>query len=349
MKGSYAVPPVSGFDQAYEFHRTIAGYRPTPLIGLKSLAAETGVGSILMKDESERFGLNAFKGLGASYAAYMAAQKYSKDIRGFISCTDGNHGKALAWIAQKMGIPCRILMPRGAESRRIRQIEKYGASVEVMEMNYDDTVRCAAAEAEKSAWTLVQDTALPGYTEIPGYITCGYSTMMREVLAQADEMPTHLFIQAGVGSLAGGVIAYLESVCGSRLPFIGIIEAAPAACYYESAAAGKKICIGGGPETAMAGLNCGEPNFVNYPYLMSRTDVFIKCSDAVTYKGMERARHPAGTDRAFSSGECGAVGLGVIETVLTDPSYAAERLQLKLDSDSRILLFNTEGEIEDDE
>jgi len=349
MKGSPADKLVCDFDKAYEFHKSLAEYRPTQLIELDSLASGLGVGSILVKDESERFGLNAFKGLGASYAAYRAAGKYGKGISGFISCTDGNHGRALAWISQKMNIPCRILMPKGAENRRIRQIEKYGASVEVRNMNYDDTVRYAASEAEKSGWILIQDTALPGYTEIPGYITDGYSTMMREVLEQTDKKPTHVFIQAGVGSLAGGITAYLESIYGSELPFIGIIEASPAACYYESARTGMMVCIGGEPETAMAGLNCGEPNFVNYPYLMSRTDAFIKCSDAVTYTGMDRAKHPVGNDPAFSSGECGAVGLGILETVMSDPSYAEERLKLKINGDSIILLFNTEGEIENEE
>ena len=335
------------FEGVARFHEALADYGPTPLRALEGLAAQLGVKGIYVKDEATRFGLNAFKGLGVSYALHrvMAA-----DPRGdylFVSCTDGNHGKALAWQAKTLGQRAVIFMPKGSEIRRVRAIEAYGAKVVVTDMNYDDTVRHAAAFAEAEGGILVQDTALPGYTEIPGDIVLGYSTMVREALAQMPVWPTHVLLQAGVGSMAGGVVWYLLRRDPERLPFIGIMEAENVACLYESAAEGRLVSIGGEPYTAMAGLNCGEANPVTYPLLKGVARAFIKCSDDLTFKGMERARSPVAGDPAFSSGESGAVGLGLVEALLTGSEWAAEAAALELDESSVILLFSTEGEIFD--
>lgn len=339
-----------GFAEVEAFHTSMAGYERTPLVRLHELAGSLGVREIFVKDESKRFGLNAFKGLGVSYAIHriMTAQPRSSYL--FVSCTDGNHGKALAWQVRELGQRAVIFMPKGSEARRVRAIEAFGAEVVVTEMNYDDTVRYAAEYALAHDGILVQDTALPGYTKIPNDIVLGYSTMVREALAQMEASgltPTHVFVQAGVGSMAGGVVWYLMHHFGEAMPFIGVMEAENVACLYESAASGHRVNIGGEPYTAMAGLNCGEANPVTFPLLKAASNCFIKCSDELTFKGMARAGHPVGGDAVFSSGESGAVGLGLVEEVLSNPLYLDEKSMLGLNEDSVILLFSTEGEIVD--
>lgn len=336
------------FEDVYNFHKSMKEYKETPLYNLRKLASKLNVKNICVKDESYRFGLNAFKGLGASYALEQIIKKNPHDNYTFVSCTDGNHGKALAWRANTLGYKSIIFMPKGSEERRVKAIEKYGAKVIVTDMNYDDTVRYAANFAKKNNYYLVQDTSLKGYTKIPNNIVMGYSTMAREALNQMDEKPTHVFVQAGVGAMAGGVIWYLHNKYSEELPFVGVIEASPVACIFESVKQNKNVAIGGEPYTAMAGLNCGEANATTLPLLKARASCFIKCEDEITFKGMSRAKEPIGNDKLFSSGESGAVGLGFVEEVLYNDNYKHIREKLGFDENSVILVFNTEGEVRDD-
>lgn len=331
------------FESVYSFHKSMKDYKETPLYNLKSLSRKLSVKNIYVKDESYRFGLNAFKGLGASYALEKIIEEEKKPTYTFVSCTDGNHGKALAWRAESLGYESIIFMPKGSEDRRVKTIEKYGAKVVVTDMNYDDTVRYASDFAKKNNYHLVQDTSLPGYTQIPNNIVLGYSTMIREAIDQMKEKPTHIFVQAGVGSMAGGVLWYLYNKYGDELPFVGVIESSAVPCIYESVKENKNITIGGEPHTAMAGLNCGEANFTTFPLLKSQSSFFIKCEDEITFKGMDRAKNPIGDDVNFSSGESGAVGLGFVEEVLSNISYEKIKNQLEFDENSVILVFNTEG------
>lgn len=334
------------FEDVARFHRSMASYQETPLHSLNALARTLRVKGIHVKDESQRFGLNAFKGLGVSYALHRILEADPRASYTFVSCTDGNHGKALAWQARDLGHQAVIFMPKGCEERRVQAIEQYHAQVIVTDMNYDDTVRHAAQYAKVHDAYLVQDTALPGYNRIPNDIVLGYSTMVREALEQMEENPTHVFLQAGVGSMAGGVVWYLQHRYPEMLPFIGIMEADTVACIYESVRQNHPVSIGGEPYTAMAGLNCGEANPATFPLLKALAEAFITCPDAITFKGMARAASPVGEDASFSSGESGAVGLGLIEELLTNPLYAEDKKLLKLNTDSVILLFNTEGVLE---
>ncbi len=336
------------FEGAYMFHRSMEEYQSTPLHKLKSLARDLKVKGIYVKDESHRFGLNAFKGIGVSYALNEIIKGNPSRSYTFVSCTDGNHGNALAWRANMLGHKSIIFMPKGSEERRVRAIQKHNARVDVTDMNYDDTVRYAQKYAKENNHPFVQDTALPGYTEIPNNIVLGYSTMVQEALEQMSVKPTHVFLQAGVGSMAGGVLWYLHNTYGDDLPMVGIIEASTVACIYESVKQGRMVSIGGEPYTAMAGLNCGEPSITTFPLIKAKSCAFITCRDEITFKGMNRAKNPAGDDPSFSSGESGAVGLGFVEEVITNPEYGDYRKELKIDEESVILLFNTEGVIKDE-
>lgn len=335
------------FESVKNFYSHMAEYEKTPLLHLSALAEKIGVKDILVKDESKRFSLNAFKGLGVSYALNCLMEKTKEKEYLFVSCTDGNHGRALAWRAKNLGCKCVIFMPGGSDERRVNAIKQFGADVRITGKNYMETVYEAEKYARENGGWLIQDTAFEGYDGfVPDRIVMGYSMLVRETLEQTDERPTHVFIQAGVGSAAGGVIWYIQKALKDEKMFTGVIEAEDTACIYESIRQGKNVAIGGMPYTVMAGLNCGEANIRIMPLLKSRGDGFIKCADSITYKGMERAINPVGNDPSFSGGESGAVGLGFIEEILTNEKYAREKSLMGIDENSVILLFNTEGRIE---
>lgn len=360
-----AVEPVRAF------HRSLPMYRRTPLVALPSLAKKLGVGNVFVKDESLRFGLNAFKGLGASYAiariiAKMAglddasldyATLASEGVRGrvgeltFVTATDGNHGKGVAWAASVFGCRAVVFMPKGSKECRAEAIRSINnTEVRITDFNYDDSVRFAAEYARKHGCHLVQDTGFAGYEDIPDYITQGYATMAAEAVEQLAEggvkKPSHVFLQAGVGSMAGGVLGYLAHYYDKRPPVTTIVEPDTVACIYESARAGDGAprVIGGNPETIMAGLNCGEPNPFTWPILRDYASFYASCPDWVAEWGMRTLAHPGGGDARVVSGESGAVGLGLLAALCTEEGLGDYKRLLKLDEASTVLIFSTEGD-----
>jgi diaminopropionate ammonia-lyase len=352
------------------FHQSLPGYQPTPLVALPGLARKLGVANIFVKDESQRFGLNAFKGLGASYAmatilaAYLQLSDEPLDYAllttpavrqqiqklTFITATDGNHGKGVAWAAALFGCQAIVLMPRGTKPCRAEAIRAInGTRVEITDLNYDDAVRRAAQLADENGYVLIQDTGLPDYLDIPNAITQGYTTMAAEALEQLRECgitkPSHVFLQAGVGSMAGGVLGYLAHYYDLDPPLTTIVEPDTVACIYKSVADsnGQPIAVGGHPETIMAGLNCGEPNPLTWPILRDYASFYARCPDWVTELGMQTLAHPAAADPVVVSGESGAVGQGLLIALCEDQNLAALKTQLQLNRNSIILLFSTEG------
>lgn len=335
------------FQEVRRFHESLSAYEPSPMVSLPALAEKLGLGGIYVKDESKRFGLNAFKGLGASYAVhYVLAQDPS--IETVTTATDGNHGKAVAWAAHQSGRKAVIFMPKGTVFARSKAIEDIGdAQVFVTESNYAGAVRMATEYARKHKATLVQDTAFEGYREIPEKIVLGYSTMAAEAadeLEKRRKKPTHVFLQAGVGSMAAGNLAYLAHRYSHALPTFVIMEAAETACIFESIRQGKFVAIGGHSDTKMAGLNCGEPNPDILPLLSEFAEFYVKCADEVTFDGMRQLAHPLEGDGSMVSGECGGVGIGLIMTLMTDSELSKEREAMRLNEESVVLLFSTEGD-----
>ena len=353
---------------ARRFHSTIPGYAPTPLVALDGLAKTLGVGKIWMKDESHRFGLNAFKSLGGSWAmanylakrAGMAIQtvdfaKLSEpemreeigDVT-FVTATDGNHGRGVAWAAQMLGQRAVVFMPKGSAQERLENIRALGADAEILEMNYDDCVRHANQMAEENGWVLVQDTAWDGYEEIPAQIIQGYMTLAAEIadVLQGEDKPTHLFLQAGVGSFASAVVGYFACLWGAECPITVIVEPTQADCNYRTAKAndGKIHFVTGEMNSMMAGLCCGEPCTLSWMILDACAYAFISCGDDYAARGMRLLGRPVHGDTAIVSGESGAVGAGVLEGIMTEPALAQFRQELGLDATSRVLLISTEGD-----
>ncbi len=347
------------------FHESLPGYRPTPLVKLSSLAKALGVKEIFIKDESKRFDLNAFKVLGASYAMARALMKelnldskkftfeeillHSKRISHltFVTATDGNHGRAVAWVANKFDCKAVVFMPKGTSKPRLRAIQDLGAKASILDCNYDEAVDFAEQEAKKNNWTLIQDTSFPEYEEIPENIMQGYFTLLTEVMAQGENMDfTHVFVQAGVGSLSGAVLAHLCNIFGKSKPIFILVEAAGAPCFYKSMEAGdgKPHTVHGDLKTIMAGLACGKPCQIGWDILKAGADAFVTCSDEVARKGMRILGNPMDNDIRIVSGESGAVTLGLVYYLLFKERYADLKNNLKLDKKSKILLFSTEGD-----
>lgn len=350
--------------QARHFHQKIAGYQPTPLHALNDLARLFGVSKILVKDESQRFGLNAFKMLGGAYAiAQLLCEKYRLDINTFsfdaikttikekmtfATTTDGNHGRGVAWAAQQLGQNAVVYMPKGSAQERVDAILKLGAECIVTDMNYDDTVRFTMKTARQNGWEVVQDTAWEGYTKIPTWIMQGYATLADEAVEQMASMgiarPTHVFLQAGVGAMAGGVLGYLVDVYGARNLHSVIVEPELADCVYRSGVKGQIVNVGGDMATIMAGLACGEPNPLGWEVLRNCATQFISCQDAVAALGMRVLGNPMGKDPRVISGESGAVGLGILAAVHFHPQRDALMHKLGLNKDAVVLVISTEGD-----
>lgn len=352
------------------FHRTINNYKVTPLASLDNLAKELGVAKVFVKDESYRFGLNAFKALGGTYAiAKLICEKLRVNIRDvdfnylkspevkkkigkitFATATDGNHGKGVAWAAKQLGQRAVVYLPKGAAKRRVEAIIEEGAQAHVTSLNYDDAVRLAFREAKKNGWYVVQDTSWEGYEKIPGWIMQGYTTMAAEALEQMKlegiNKPTHLFLQAGVGAMAGAVLGYyVNKYKGNHCKTI-VMEPDNAACIYKSALAGdgKPHGVTGDLETIMVGLACGEPNPIGWRILRDFASGYIASPDYVSARGMRILANPLGDDRKVIAGESGAVGVGLLALLMQSPELKNIKDCLELDENSTILIFSTEGD-----
>ena len=356
--------------KARAFHASFPQYSVTPLADLRRMAEYLGVGGIYVKNESYRFGLNAFKVLGGSFAMgkyiakemgkdvsemtydYLTSEDFRKEFgqATFFTATDGNHGRGVAWAANKLGQKAVVHMPKGSAKSRFDNIAKEGAKVTIEEVNYDDCVRMAAAEADQTEHgVIVQDTAWDGYEEIPSWIMQGYGTMANEASDQLRQCgvnrPTHVFVQAGVGSLAGAVVGYFTNLYPNDPPKFVVMEARAADCLYQGAVAGdgKPRIVTGDLQTIMAGLACGEPNTISWDILRNHVNAFVSCPDWVSAKGMRMLGVPVKGDPVVISGESGAVGMGCLDAIMCDDTYKELRDALELNRFSQVLMFSTEG------
>lgn len=356
--------------KAKNFHESFSEYDKTPLVELDNLAKRIGVKGIYLKDESYRFGLNAFKVLGGSFAmGRYLADRLGEDIKDlpyerltsdevreklgditFVTATDGNHGRGVAWTANKLKQKSVVYMPKGSSLQRLNNIKAEGADASITDLNYDDAVRLAAKYADEHSGLMVQDTAWEGYEKIPAWIMQGYGTMALEALEQLNSIkvikPTHIFVQAGVGSLAGAVQGFFASEFGEECPKTVIVESNLADCFYKSAIAddGEARFVGGDMQTIMAGLACGEPNTIGWEVLKNHSTAFVSCPDWVSAKGMRILGNPLKGDEKVTSGESGAVTTGLLYEIMTNEDYKDLKEALELDENSRVLLFSTEGD-----
>jgi diaminopropionate ammonia-lyase len=336
-------------------------HAPTPLVALPGLAARLGVGAIHLKDESRRLGLGSFKALGGAYAvaclvreAVAAALGLSLDEVAldapearavaagmtFACATDGNHGRSVAQGAALAGARSAIFVHAGVSPARVAAIESFGAQVIRVAGSYDDSVREAARVAARQGWTVVSDTAWPGYERIPGLVMQGYGALVAEALRQLPAPPTHVFVQAGVGGIAAAVAARMALTFGRDRPVFTVVEPARAACLLASARALRPVVIPQGEPTVMAMLECYEPSPLAWRVLSRAADAFMAVEEEDAVAAMRRLAEPLAGDPALAAGESGGVGLAGLMRALADPAIAAT---LRLDRTSRVFAVITEG------
>lgn len=324
-RGPASVPPLT-------FHSGLPGYAPTPLVELPDLAAGLGIGRLLVKDESLRLGLPAFKILGASWAVHRLLQ--SEAPRGLVTASDGNHGRALARVARWHGLPARVYLPDGVHPAARAAIEAEGATVIQVPGSYDDAVAEAAADAAARGDSLVQDVAWPGYEQVPQWIVEGYLTLFAEVDEQLAATPDLVIVPAGVGSLAQAAVTHYRRAGLQSAPALLTVEPASAACIQESLRHNERRTVTC-QSTIMAGLNCGTPSSLAWPVLQAGLDGACSISDGAAAVA---AADLAGGD--IAAGPCGAAPLAALRDVIGDPDAAA---QLGLTTASVVVLVCTEG------
>lgn len=347
--------------------RNWPGYAATPLRNLQGLARRAGVAQMLYKQEAGRFGLGSFKALGGAYAVSrlllreLAARLGRDDLtvqdllsgqhRALtqamtVTCaTDGNHGRSVAWGAQRFGCQCVIYIHATVSAGRKRAIEQYGAQVVRTVGNYDDSVRQAAEDAARLNRFVVSDTSYPGYMDVPKDVMQGYAVMADEALQQLrqmgdGELPTHVFVQGGVGGLAAAVCAHFWEQLGERRPRFVVVEPDKAACLYESAKAGKPVAVHGELDTVMAGLACGEVSLLAWEILHPGVQAFLTIDDAAALETMRLLADQRHGDAPLVAGESAVAGLTGCLAALADPAVSQA---LGLDARSRVLFFGSEG------
>jgi diaminopropionate ammonia-lyase len=362
--------PIETARLARRLHSQIPGYHMTRLAALPSLANMLGVGGIYVKDEGERMELNSFKVMGGSFALFRYFQdrlnlkdeqlsfeyltsdaiKEKLGTITFASATDGNHGRGIAWASKMLGHKCMIYVHSETSEARIEAIKDYGATVKIIEGNYDHAVHQCVRDAQTNGWEVISDTSWDGYTEVPTRIMQGYTTMLLETQkqfsSQGIDYPTHIFVQAGVGALAAAVIGFYSALCnGEKTPKFIVVEPDQAGCIFETAKHddGKIHNVDGSLSTIMAGLACGEPSPLAWDILKECADVFVEVPDYVAARGMRIMATPLKGDPMIISGESGAVTLGALFQLLTLSGNDELKEYLNFNHDSNILFINTEG------
>ncbi len=371
MKTGKLPPEAAMFSEAetekvVRFHRSMGKkYNETPLCALDAFAGRAGIKRFYVKDESKRGTLKAFKLLGGSFAvANCICERLGvrlsdvdfdflksaevKDKLGdlvFAAASDGNHGKSIAWAAREFGQKAIVYMPKGTVRDRIRAIEDLGGTVVVTDFSYDWCVREVKRLSTEKGWIAVPDTSGEGDERAASWVMQGYSTMADEAIRQLEgAQPTHMFLQAGVGSMAAAMAGVFANRLKEKCPKIYILEPHQAACYYESGAAGDGNIrsVEGKLDSIAAGLSCGVPNPVSWKIIKNIADGFFSLDDVLTANGMRILGNPLPKDPRVISGESGAIATGLIDELMRNRPDLAKKIGL--DDRSSVLAFSTEGD-----
>ncbi|WP_440532432.1 diaminopropionate ammonia-lyase [Variovorax sp. YR566] len=335
---------------------------PTPAWPLPRLAAQLGIGQVIVKDESKRSALGSFKVLGAPIAllrlvlrrwpdrgwtpAELLAGRHAAALRDFVvvSATDGNHGRALAAAAQSIGCRCVIVLHAQVSEERETPIAALGAEIVRIAGNYDESVEEAARLARVNGWEVVSDTSYDGYEEVPRDVMQGYGILADELLedvAAGAPCPfTHVIVQGGVGGLAAGVVSHFWERYGAARPTFIVVEPEQADCLLQSARSGRPDRATGSVDSVMAGLACGETSPLAWRFLQPAVDLFMTVTDAQAEQAMRTLASGEAGDVPVLSGESGAAGLAALQVLAGDP---AARDTSGLGPDARVLLISTEG------
>lgn len=338
------------------FHKTLLNYKATPLIEMNKYADKVGVNKLWVKDESHRMGLKAFKVLGASFAiTNILYEKLGWDKNEltfkrllnedlsqytFVTATDGNHGRGVAWTAYQFGSKSIVFMPNTSSEARINNIKEFATEVFIVDGNYDFASGKAKEYAKQKNAILVQDSSWDGYEKIPLIIMQGYLTLIDEIYEQLNEDNfTHIFLHCGVGSMPAAIEAYLVNKFGTNKPITIIVEPNKADCFYKSIEIndGEAHSVYGKLDSIMAGLSCGTPSKLAWDIISKHSNYFVSCDDEFAILGMKEF-----SNGNIVSGESGAVSLGILKYAFDNDKSILEKLEI--DINSKIMLISTEGD-----
>ncbi|MDA0680276.1 MAG: diaminopropionate ammonia-lyase [Proteobacteria bacterium] len=319
-------------------------YEPTPLRPLACMAKKLGIAHISYKDEAGRFGLGSFKALGGAYAVSCLLGANSTDVSSITvaSATDGNHGLSVAWGARTHGCRCVIFIHANVSAGREQALKSQGAEVVRIDGNYDESVRQCFAEAAHNGWIVISDTTKDDSgSDVARTVMAGYSVMVAEIVEQlGEDVPTHVFIQGGVGGLAATVCEYLRLNWTLNTPRFVIVEPVLAPCLFESARSGRRVSVDVREETVMAGLSCGEVSAIAWPTLYQYADDFLTIPDSTVAPTMRLLADAPYGDVPIVAGESAVAGLAGLISVTRQEALSSS---LQLNKNSRVLVIGTEG------
>ena len=312
-------------------------YKSTPLLKLEKLNKNLKLKNIFYKDESKRFNLKSFKALGGAYAVYKIA--IGKKNITISSATAGNHGRSVAWGAQRLGLKCNIFVSQFVSNTRVKEIEKFGAKVFRVKGDYESSLNECKKLSKKYNWSIVQDVSEKNYKYVPQLTMAGYSVMIKEISNQTKEYITHIFLQAGVGGMAAGTIAGIAKYF-KKIPKIIIVEPETADCVLKSVEKGilKKIEIK--KESIMGGMSCGEVSLVPWKIIKNSVNMCLSIADDNIAKTVAMLANFNFTDEKIIGGECSAPG---IISLIASCNNKNIKEELELDKNSNILLMGCEG------
>ena len=326
-------------DDAYLSISNWKGYFPTPLIELNKLSKELGLNKIFYKDESKRFDLKSFKALGGAYAVEKVS-KGNKDIT-VATATAGNHGRSVAWGAKRLGLKCKIFISEFVSDARGQAMSDLGADVVKVKGNYERSLIECIQQSTDNNWQIVQDVAWEGYIMVPKFTMAGYTVMMREIVDQiTNDQITHIILQAGVGGMAGAMVAGIARYL-NYIPTTIVVEPDSAACVLESIRSGKIEKIEIKRESLMGGMSCGEVSLVPWEILKDSVKYCISLPDDDIAKTMKLLGNASFSKQEIIAGENSAPGVISLITSCEDEKI---KEKLKLNKDSNILLIGCEGD-----
>ena len=312
-------------------------YKKTPLINLEKLNQILKLNKIFYKDESKRFHLKSFKALGGAYAV----EKISKGKKNIVisSATAGNHGRSVAWGAQRLGLKCKIFVSQHVSETRVKEIEKFGADVIRVSGNYENSLSECKKLSKKNNWVIVQDVSTKNYNYVPLLTMAGYSIMIKEISKQTTHYITHIFLQAGVGGMAAGVVAGVAKYF-KRIPKIIIVEPDGADCVLQSIKNKelKKIIIK--KESIMGGMSCNEMSLIPWHVLKKASDCCVTVSDSKVSKTVAMLKDKKLSKTSIIGGECATPG--IISLISICNNTKTKKL-LDLNEKSNVLVIGCEG------
>jgi len=330
--------PEKFIDEAIETISSWKNYSPTPLIKLNKLNKELKLKNIYYKNEDKRFDLKSFKALGGAFAVYKIANKKKNII--VSTATAGNHGRSVAWGAQRLGLKCKIFISENVSESRATAMKDLGADVIRVKGNYDNSLKECIEQSNKNNWEIVQDVSWEGYKEVPKLIMAGYTIMIKEIMDEIDSNSiTHVFLQAGVGGMAAAMIAGFAKLSNNIPKFI-IVEPENADCVFQSIQNEKPTSVDIIKETVMGGMSCGDVSSIAWEILKNSTNYCLTISDEAISTAIALLAEARLSDEKIIGGECAVPGLIALISSFNKREYLDK---LELNSESNILLFGCEG------